>query len=193
MKYVTRHELKFGKVGEMFMSSNLPHNLLTCADYFFYYFTKPEKNKFWGQYIVNLATFYELFFKYKMTLIHKSLIWKEIEKFDEDKYCEAEFVSLEAEKVLKYAKNMKWISAANFNNISELFKIRNKFIHFSICDEDSKGQVKFAQFKCNFETEHNTLVKELLLKYGNDFDGCPDYPRIKSEYLLKNKRRHTNE
>jgi len=133
MKYVMRHELKFEKVGEMYISSNLLHNLLTCADFFFYYFNKPEKNRFWGQYIVNLATFYELFFKYKMTLIHKSLIWKEIEKFDEDKYSEAEFVSLEAEKVLKYAKNMKWISDANFNNILELFKIRNKFIHFSIC------------------------------------------------------------
>lgn len=189
LNYVKRNELKFTKVGEMYMSSNLPHNLLTCADYFFYYFNKPEKNRFWGQHIVNLATFYELFFKYKMTLIHKSLIWKKIEEFNEDKYSEANFTSLEAFKVLQYAKTMKWISDANFNSISELFKIRNKFIHFSLCAEDESGHVKFAYFKSNFEIKHKNLVKKLLLDNEKDFDGCPDYPRIKNDYLLKNRRR----
>lgn len=185
MKYLKYDELEVKEVGEIYMGTNLPHNLLSCADFYFFYYDKREKFRFWGQFIVNLATFYELFFKYKMTLIHKSLIWKEIEKFNKDQYSEANFISLGAYKVLQYAKNMNWISNSNFNIISELFEIRNKFIHFSLCEEESSGHVKFACFESDFEIKHNNLVKELLLKYEKDFDNYIDYQYIKEEYLIK--------
>lgn len=184
MKYVKHNEIVAHKVGEMYLGTNLPHNMFTCVDYFFYYYHKPEQYRFLGQYLINLSSFYELFIKYKMTTIHKSLIWKDISKFNEEAYSTANFNSIDANIALSYAKNLGWVNNAEYEIIYEMFKIRNKFIHFSLCAEDESGNIKIAYFEHDFEQKNYDLVKKLLLDNKELFKDNFDYQRICKDYSI---------
>lgn len=192
IKYCKLTDIKANNIGEIYMTTNLSHNLLKCAEYFFHYYDKPEKYRFWAQFIINLSSFYELFIKYKMTTIHKSLIWKDISKFNIEDYSQGEFVSIDAKKALIFAKNLNWLTDVEYDNISDIFQIRNKFCHFSLCEEDDYGHVKVAYFEGDFEKMHYGLVSNLLLSNKDLFVNNLEYERIIKEYINKPQNKGEN-
>lgn len=184
MNYCKLETMKCKNVGEMYIGTNLKHTVLQCADYFFYYYQKPEKIKFLNQYIVNIASFYELFFKFKMSLIDKSLIWDDPKQFDINKHSEANFKSINANKTLKYAKNNKWIDDKTYSLLLQIFQIRNKIAHFSLCDNFDTNHCKFAYIPAEFDNKNYNFIRRLLLENEKDLKDDYLYFIIKKEYLL---------
>lgn len=182
MKHVTQDKIIAKHESETFVITNLAHNMLSSADYFLYYYDKLERIRFGGQYLVNLAMFYELFFKYKMTKIHPSLIWKKIGEYNPDKHSTADFESIKSTDVLKYALNMEWVTASEYDLINKIFGIRNAIAHFSLCEENADGNIPVAYFESDFDKKHYDLIKRLLLENKAIFQNDLDYNRIIIEY-----------
>ena len=70
-------ESLMGEAGDLAFSLDLQTNVLQTAQFLFEYYESPFSNKYYNIYFIELGTFYELIFKYKLSLINKSLIFSE--------------------------------------------------------------------------------------------------------------------
>ncbi len=112
--------------------------------------------------LIYYASFYELYFKYRLTTIHPSLIWKDPTKYKHEKHVRAEFTSIDATTVLAYALNFKWISDADADLIKETNGLRNKVIHFGLNEQDSEEYIRLERIESDFFDKNKELVIRLL-------------------------------
>lgn len=158
------------KIGDTAFSLDLQSNVLKTAQ--FLYKNYEEFVNYIHIYLIELATFYELFFKYKLSLINKSLIWKKPQDFNINKHKEGDFLSIDVSLAMSYAKNFGWINQDEYNLIDESRKMRNKLIHFSACeqDEEENSGWRFELLKENYMLQHLKLIKRLLKESKDTFE-----------------------
>lgn len=156
-------ESLMGEVGDLAFSLDLQTNVLQTAQFLFEYYESPFSNKYYNIYFIELGTFYELIFKYKLSLINKSLIWLKPEQFDSYKHDNALMKTISADLALSYAYNFGWIDEAEKKLIEEMKTIRNKLVHFSACEpSEEEGVWRCEIVKGKEVLAHLRLVKKLL-------------------------------
>ena len=135
-------------------------------------------------YVICLGSFYELYFKYRLGKINESLIWERPEKYQKDKHREADFQSKKASELLAYAKNFNWIDESEKSIIEGVNDLRNRFVHFSLCEQDdSITQKRVVSIENDFFDKNLALMKKLLLAIDTDLQANYLYALVKP--LLK--------
>ena len=122
------------------------------------------------------------FFKYKLGLIKPSLIWKEPHKFNQEKHLDADFISKEAFELVNYGRNFDCITEPEYTLIKEVFTLRNKFVHFSLCEQDSTG-IRMEVIKYNFFDNNEKLIKRLLRSLKQTLKQNFYYKYLEKEHL----------
>lgn len=160
------------ELGDTAFALSLQGNVLTTAHFLYENYNQPFFFKYINIYLIELATFYELFFKYKLSLINKSLIWKKPEDFNITKHNDGSFPSIDVQIAFAYAKNFGWIDTQEYLFIESARKTRNKLIHFSACeqDEDENNGWRFELVKGKDMIQHLKLIKRLLKESKESFD-----------------------
>ncbi len=160
------------EIGDTAFTLSLQANVLKTAHFLYQNYNKPFFIDYINIYLIELATFYELFFKYKLSLINKSLIWKKPEEFNTKRHNDGSFPSIDVQIAFAYAKNFGWIDTDEYLLIDEARKIRNKLIHFSACeqDEDEHSGWRFELVKEKDMLKHLQLIKRLLKDSKESFD-----------------------
>lgn len=155
------------ELGEIHLSLSLESNMIDYAKYFID--KVDNKEVITGSFIdIKLATiccasFYELYFKFRLGTINSSLIWSKPEQFDSDKHQRGEFQSKKFSEVIAYAKNFNWINADEKEMIEELEQLRNQVLHFSFNDNSAKdNEFVVTTIKYYFFDLHKDLVIKLL-------------------------------
>lgn len=169
------------KMGDVCFCIDLQHNVLSCAQFILENENTTISTKYLGVYLREIAFFYELFFKYNLTLISKSLIWKKTASYDEIKHNNAEMQTISYDDVIDNAKSLGWINENEFNAISELKKIRNQLVHFSCGEIVDNNANEFNLVKINLDF-HIELIKSLLKANKSKFKE-PLYAIIENNYL----------
>ena len=150
-------------VGDSAFTLDLETNVLKTALFIFEYMDKPFSTKYFNIYLIEIGSFYELFFKYKLSLINNSLIWQYPEKYDKDKHVNAEMKSISADLAIAYAFNFGWINENGKKIIIDFKELRNKLLHFSACEQDdNKNTIRMQIIKNKDMQAHFKLIKRLL-------------------------------
>ena len=173
-------------VGDLQISMNLEYNMLDYAKYYLENIPFHKTTDIFQTIkfdIISLGAFYELFFKYKLGLINASLIWKEPHKYNIDKHLSADFVSKDAFELVNYGRNFKWITESEYTLIKDVFALRNKFIHFSLCEQDGTS-ISMEIIKYDFFDKNTNLVKKLLQSLHENLKDNFWYQDIQKEHLL---------
>ena len=176
-------------VGDMAFSLDLQTNVIQTATFVLEHFDKPFSVKYLSLYLREIGTFYELFFKYKISLINKSLIWKNPKEYNEDKHNNAKFESITADSVISYAKNFGWISEEEYFLLDDFRRIRNKLTHFSACEPSTDSAVWRCEVIKNEDLiTHRKLIIHLLEDSSDSLKDNPAFNRLKQEkYFMENK------
>lgn len=164
-------EIEEGKLEEWDIEFciNLQFNVINCAEFIFENENTELHFKYLGVYLREVGCFYELFFKYILSLISKSLIWASPEKYNAEKHNNADMKTISYEDLLGHAICFGWINKTEYEAIKEIKNLRNKLVHFS-CGEmpmSSDDKIIVTALNLNF---HISLIKSLLLKHKNSFD-----------------------
>lgn len=154
----------FNDLGDMSFTLNLEGNMI---DYALYCLEKfdilPCSHIEMKFYIISCASFYELYFKYRMSLICKKMIWEIPEKFNESDHSYANFKSKTYTYVVNYASNKKWIDNVQKEMIFELDELRNKLIHFGLQEESvNNNEIIVTKLKYYFFENHKNNIIKLL-------------------------------
>ena len=167
------------KIGDTAFSLDLKSNVLKTAKFLYSNYNNQFSIDYLNIYLIELATFYELFFKYKLSLINKSLIWKKPQDFNINKHKEGDFPSIDVSLAMSYAKNFGWINQDEYNLIDGSRKIRNKLIHFSACeqDEEENSGWRFELLEEKDMIQHLKLIKRLLKESKDSFE-APIYAHL---------------
>ncbi|MBD5087035.1 MAG: hypothetical protein HDT32_06760 [Clostridiales bacterium] len=155
--------------GDIEIALSLKGNLSECAEFIL-------ENMHAGRALSDIkikliyyASFYELYFKYRLSEINPSLIWKDPTKYKQEKHVRAEFTSIDASTVLAYALNFKWVSDADAELIKETNGLRNKVIHFGLNEQDSEEYIRVERIERDFFDKNKKLVIKLLRPIISDF------------------------
>ena len=105
-------EKLMGEDGDTAFSLDLQSNVLVTAQFIFDHYESTFSNNYYNIYLIEMGTFYELFFKYKLSLINRSLIWDKPEQFNRDKHDNALMKTISADLALSYAFNFGWVKEA---------------------------------------------------------------------------------
>ena len=175
-------ESLMGEEGDTAFSFDLQSNVMTTAQFIFEHCESKFSNKYYNIYLIELGTFYELFFKYKLTIINKSLIWLNPEQYNREKHDSGLMKTISADLALSYAFNFGWIDEEEKRLINEMKTIRNKLVHFSACEpSEEENTIRFEIIKGKDMQAHLKLVKRLLEDNCADFVIHPLY-KIITEY-----------
>ena len=151
------------EVGDTAFTLDLQSNVLTTAQFIFEYKEKHLSTKYINIYLIEVGSFYELFFKYKLSLINKSLIWQYPEKYDKEKHDNAEMKTISADIAIAYAFNFGWINENEKKIIIDFKELRNKLIHFSACEQcENQNVIRMQIIKNKDMQAHLKLIKKLL-------------------------------
>lgn len=159
------------QVGDIEIALNLKGNLAECAEFILDDVHTGRSLSDIKIKLIYYSSFYELYFKYRLSEIHPSLIWKEPTKYKHEKHVTAEFTSIDAATVLAYALNFKWISAESASLIKETNGLRNKVIHFGLNEQDSEDFIRVERIESDFFDRNKKLVIELLREIITDIKG----------------------
>ncbi len=169
------------------ISLDLKSNMLTFAEYIL----DPKNNNKYDFIdikfkIISYATFYELFYKYIITLKEgKDAIWVKSECFDLEKHKKAEFSSKDFKEVKKSAD--KYLTNVNISEkenelINSTHSLRNKILHFGLCEQDeSTNEWAYQCLDPEFFTANKTIVKKMFLSLNLTLKDDPVY------YIIKQK------
>lgn len=176
--------MKYMQIGELSISLDIAHNVLLNAKYFF----EKENNIHaltgrLSQVMTAIATFYELLFKYKMMLEDKKSIWVNKDKFDIEKHNVADFKSIQATDVLKYAWQQNWVNETEKNIIDATFKLRNKLLHFSICQQDESDEAYQLILEADFFDKHKALMIKQLVSAKEIFEKNYMFRDLQQKYF----------
>ena len=175
-------ESLMGEDGDTAFSFDLQSNVMATAQFIFEHYESDFSHNYYNIYLIELGTFYELFFKYKLTLINKSLIWLNPEQYNIEKHDKALMKTITADLALSYAYNFGWIDENEKNLINEMKTIRNKLVHFSMCEpSEEEDTIRFEIIKGRDMQSHLKLIKRLLEDNCADFILHPLYSII-TEY-----------
>lgn len=169
------------KMGDVCFCIDLQHNVLSCAQFILENENTLISTKYLGVYLREIAFFYELFFKYNLTLISKSLVSKRVKKRNKKGQVYYKNEIINGEETIKKAKSLGWINENEFNAISELKKIRNQLVHFSCGEIVDNNANEFNLVKINLDF-HIELIKSLLKANKSKFKE-PLYAIIENNYL----------
>ena len=127
-------------------------------------------------FIICLSNFFELFFKYKLLLIDKKLIWQNQNKFNQQKHNNADFKSITASEALDEMMDRNIVSQDEYDVLSSLFKLRNEFEHFGNCEvSEDKSKYRFVRTDPAFFEKLIKLMKKLLKENENILANNPCY------------------
>lgn len=171
------------KIGDMQVALDLKSNMLEYAQYFLDNYDKPSHIKYFKFYIISISSFYELYFKFKLGLINQSLIWKDPTKFNSEKHVNADFQSKEAKELVSYGKNFNWINDRDETFINQIIALRNKIIHFSICEQDDPSVWRYELIDKDFFKNNKQIIVKLLKSIEKECLDNPLYGIIKKEHL----------
>ncbi len=154
----------YNEPGDMSLTLNLEGNMIDYALYCLEKFdVLPCSHIEMKFYIISCASFYELYFKYRMSLICKKLIWKKPKEFNELDHSYANFRSKTYKNVVNYGSDKKWIDNVQEEMILELEELRNKLIHFSLQDESvNNNEIIVTKLKYYFFKNHKNNIIKLL-------------------------------
>lgn len=152
------------EVGDMSITLNLEGNMIDYALYCLEKFdVLPSSHIEMKFYIISCASFYELYFKFRMSLKSKKLIWAKPEDFNELNHSYANFTSKRFTKVVDYGFNEKWIDNVQKEMITELENLRNQLVHFGLQDESPRNdEIIVTKLKYNFFINHKDNIIKLL-------------------------------
>ncbi len=171
------------ELGDIGFSLDLKSNVLMTAHFLYENYNQPLFIKYINIYLIELGTFYELFFKYKLSQINKSLIWKNPKEYDKNKHNEAKFESIKADIAFSYAKNFGWINEAEHKLITNSKDMRNKLLHFSACEQDEDDCWRCEILKEKDIISHLRLIKRLLEDSKDSFKEALYFNLIKKEKI----------
>ena len=161
-------------IGDMAFSLDLRSNLLENALYFLENYNERSNTKHLRFFIITISSFYELLFKYRLTLLNEALIWEKPDQFSKEKHLHADFKSISAQKCLDYAKAFNWISKNEEILIRNIITLRNKYLHFSICEQSEDENVWICEIMENdFFENHYILILKLLNENEQDLKTNP--------------------
>ena len=164
-------EKLMGEDGDTAFSLDLQSNVLVTAQFIFDHYESTFSNNYYNIYLIEMGTFYELFFKYKLSLINRSLIWDKPEQFNRDKHDNALMKTISADLALSYAFNFGWVNEKEKTLINEMKTIRNKLVHFSACEPSEEENtwrceiIKGKDIRANLK-----LIKRLLEESKDMFE-----------------------
>lgn len=152
------------EVGDMSITLNLEGNMIDYALYCLEKFdVLPSSHIEMKFYVISCASFYELYFKFRMSLKCKKLIWAKPEDFNELNHSYANFRSKRCKEVVDYGINEKWIDNVQKEMIIELENLRNQLVHFGLQDESSRNnEIIVTKLKYDFFINHKDNIIKLL-------------------------------
>lgn len=132
-------------------------------------------------YMCQISTFFELFFKFLLTQINPSLIWKKPEDFIQENHDNAKFQSIDARTASVLAKNFHWIDENEFKLIENFRILRNKLSHFSTNENTSVHNICLTKVKNEEFDNIKQLIIKLLENNSQSLNDNAEYVYLKSK------------
>ena len=178
------------KIGELYFRIDLVGN---CLNYARFFITETFEHTYTDNlslYIMSLAAFYEILFKYKMYLADKTSVWGEKKPFNNKRFNDANFGSIKMCEAAEKAKKKNWVTESEYDLIMSAASLRNRIAHFETNEPGEPNETNELNFRCirlepYYFEKHRDLVIKLLKDNESIFNSHETYKKILCEIVTK--------